>query len=241
MGLPVYDTVASGVAAAGGTGDVSWNHVVGSGSDRALFIFVGGRGLLTISTPTVDGSSTGVTLVRLHDDGNGNVVEACYRLLNPATGTLAIVAPTDASTYPAVAASISLSNVHQTTPVSADNSAGDTTGASNAVTVDVTSNTGELVIGATICTADYSFTSTGTGQTERVDILSGDGNGAISLATQTGATTTTHSYTISTGREWGVIAASIAGTAGGAAAANLILAATSQLHTGSVMIGRRYV
>jgi hypothetical protein len=148
-----------------------------------------------------------------HNDGSGNVAIEEWRVIAPALGAQTIVATlSDLGVTVGCAAAVSLLGMHQTTPTAASNHAGDTSGGSAALTATVASNTSELVLGAGAQTAPNTFTSTGTAQTELVDVNNTIGH-SLTVAKQTGAASTVHSYTASGNREWGEVVASFQGAA----------------------------
>jgi len=209
---PTFDAASGSCTVSGGV--ISWSHTFGASADGAI-IGTGQSQGATISSITVGGSSTGVAKIDSLDDADSNSFEL-WRVIAPGTGTKTItVTSTNSGSSRGCAGIISLIGTHQTTPDTAHAHANNTTGSSSALTVNVTSNTGELVVGVGVQNTGNTFTSTGTGQTEQLDVRDVSNNYCLTMATQTGASTTTHSYTASGNKEWGIIAASIQPAAGG--------------------------
>jgi hypothetical protein len=203
---PTFDAASSSCSTVAGVMTVA--HTVGATAD-GLLVGVTTQGGVTVASVTWNGSATGVALIASRDDGSGNTSTELWRVIAPTTGTHNIVVTlSNLGITTGCAAGISLIGTHQTTPSTASATNGDTSGASASLTVTVASNTGELVVGIGGQTAPNTYTSTGTGQTERVDANDGAGHN-ITMATQTGAASTVHSYTASGNREWGTVVASI--------------------------------
>lgn len=232
MAAPTFDAVSSRVVTA--LGIITWNHVVGATADLIL-VGVASRGSKTVNTVDFNGSA--LTRVLQRDDGSGNCCIELWRLISPAVGTHAVtVTLADLSEVSGIGGAITLIGTNTTTPVSASASNGDTSGSSASLTATVASSTGELVVGIGMQTADDTFTSTGTGQTERIDVNDNSSLG-FTLATQTGAASTVHSYTASGTKEWAEIVASIAAAGGGGGKASKNVAGHI---TKGLLIGQGY-
>lgn len=93
-----------------------------------------------------------------------------------------------------------LVGVDSTTPTGTFAVADDT---NNDPTVDVSSDTDELVVGFNSVKSAQDHTA-GAGQTERYDVFSAGTQGTFS--DEVGAATTTHSYTIPQSRRWALVA-----------------------------------
>jgi hypothetical protein len=158
------------------------------------------------------------------DSGSGNEVVALYSLASPPSGTQTVqvnysAAPDrDSTIFVVTVTGGSTSDVFSA--VAKANMAGVATG-----TVDVASDTDELVMGGT--NANNNITAVGAGQTKRLEQSL---NGAEAWgSTEAGASpTVTHSYTASGDGFWAVIAGSFA--AGGAVQ---LLAPASDISAGT--------
>ena len=93
---------------------------------------------------------------------------------------------------------ITFSNVHQTVSTGTRATA---TGFGTAVTVDVSSATGEVVVDL-MCSPDRTAT-VGAGQTDRANILDA-GNHRHAGSQENGAATTTMSWTLGSDADWGI-------------------------------------
>ncbi len=202
---------------AGGTANFSFNHTTNAGSARLLLVSVSMN--VTNSTASTVTSLTynGVALTFVSGQtsaaaGNKKRVEF-WRLINPPTGTHAIVLTASVTTgqrVGVVASATGLDGVDQTTPLG---TAAFANGNSTAPSVTATSATGELVVdyvaiagaGATVVTPGAgqttfsAATSSGTGAT--------DARGAGSW--EAGAASVTMSETLSASQRWELGAVSV--------------------------------
>lgn len=177
----------------------SWSHTC-TGSDLLLVVLIpryrtGGSTITAVSY-------NGVALTQAAasaNDGQDDQVDIWY-LKNPATG-----AHTVALTCSGITGRIgatSFTGVDQTTPVGTGVT---NTGNSTTPTVDASSTTGEVVVGAMASDASVAgLPSGGAGQTP-VDWASTADFEATASSHEAGSTTTTHSYTINS-REWAIAA-----------------------------------
>ena len=217
---------------------------VDTGTDNQATLTVGSltNGVLLIvktrisadaaSTPTVNGSATGVTLWNQVDDGA--VFEDVYYKVAPASGATT-VAGGDCESI----AAASYSGVDQATPLA---TAAEATGSGITPTVNVSTTIGEVVIDFVAWNAIEGAvlaTGAGAGQTVRVNDgtrLYGIG---ISEETATGATTTM-SWTLDTGDQpWVTMAGVLNAAAAGATDAQKMVAVNQFTATGG-MVGRVY-
>ena len=106
----------------------SWNHTVGAGSDRALFVVLSmrdGDDTNRIASAVAWNTSESLTLKKRQKvDGKDLTVEI-WCVVNPTAGTHAIDVTPGVALEHLTAASISLTGVDQTTPTEADGAADD--------------------------------------------------------------------------------------------------------------------
>lgn len=140
-GAVAFDAQCSNGANAATT--VTCDITIGSGSDRVLYIAAHNdrEGGDNINTPTVGGSSTGVTLVDSHSIFNPDWWQKVYRLVAPSSGTVTVGFTTGAASNLAIGV-VSYTGVDQTTP---DRTPAKATGSSAAPSVSVTTTSGDVV------------------------------------------------------------------------------------------------
>lgn len=149
-------------------------------------------------TPTVDGSSVGVTLVgSIQTVNTGRKRHALYRLLNPGTTLLAITASiADTNTTGLVIGAVAYEYVHQTTPLGTPNQQ---TGNGTALSASVSDgSSGGLIVSS--MSSRFPSVSVTHGQTldwEQENF--GDGTGAMTRQVGASATMT---HTIDTAADW---------------------------------------
>ncbi|MDP2632263.1 MAG: hypothetical protein Q8P25_00880 [Candidatus Curtissbacteria bacterium] len=181
------------------TNSLSFNHTVTTnGANRILTVGVAAElsGGATITGVTY--SSTSLSLVQGVSFGNSRRVEL-WRLVNPPTGTNSVVVSLSASKG-VTAGAMSFTGVNQLTPFG---TVATNTSTSNAVTVDVTSAKGEMVIDA-VGVESVAVSSVGAGQTQRYNVQQGvEATGAGS--TEEGAGTVTMSWGLAATANWGTI------------------------------------
>lgn len=215
---PTFDAASSSCTASGSSITVS--HTMGATANGIIFAFSPRNNTSGVTSVTWNGSSTGAAQILARNDGAGEMRMELWRIITTDTGTHNLVVNYDGGASFGCVTVVSLIGMHQTTPATASASNSDTSGSTGSgagsITVNVTSNASELVVGAAFqSTGGNTYTSAGSGQTERIDTNDGSQISGT-MATQTGASTTTHSYTASGNKEWVIIAASIQGTGGGA-------------------------
>lgn len=193
----------------------------------------------TPQTPTVNASSTGVTLLQsktvFSGDPDGVSV---YYLLAPSAGSTTVVFQSTGASFVTVSFA-TYSGVAQTsifgTPVTADGGGG---AGSSPITVGVPTTTGDLVLDAAhFQTGGGSRTATvGAGQTERVN-NSGDGDGHVGSEETAAGATTTMSWTLSASSLWATIGFVMNAAAGGATTAQLSPVMGAEIYSGGY-VGR---
>lgn len=168
---------------------------VGAGDDRLLLCGIGGR----TATATVTGVSSSVdgafTLVQSDNNSGATTVRSyIYRLLAPTSGDH-VITTTFSSAQNAAIICQDFEDVDQTTPLSAVTK-GEGTG--NAST-NIASATDETVVDVLVAAMPHSnFVTVGAGQTAvgtQSAGIEGPSNRAVSMSRETGAATTTMSWT----------------------------------------------
>ena len=155
----------------------------GGGTNLAIVVGCGtyAGGFIDVSGITYDGDALTVA----QESNNGDEGADLYYLVNPNTGAALNVVVTISQSGNIGAGAITASNVHQTTPIS--DSDVSTTGS-----ITLTTVSGELCVD---CFEDWSATETvGAGQTQFVNVASGDTNTAMSYEAAT-TTSTVMSWT----------------------------------------------
>jgi hypothetical protein len=189
---------------AGSHGSLTFTHnVPNTGSNRILIVSVGGY-VYTSSTPTISGvtyNGDALSLygsIHTYTSGNNHFYEAFYYLANPDTGSNYNVVITFSESLNDISAgAISYSGVHQTTPFSGALVTGTNSGTT--ASVNVSSASDELVIDAVWAVEGTGDDiDVGAGQTEIFDITSPD-NYNLGGSEETGAATTTMSWTVGNG------------------------------------------
>lgn len=193
------DAVSS-AASSGSTSTLTWSHTTSSGSNRLLVVGVTIKNRIgeTVSGITYNG----VPLTRIDAKINGtNVRIEMWQLVAPGTGTHDIVVTLSASAK-VVGGATSWTGVNQTTPI------GTFASASNIIgnpTVNVSSATNEIVLD-TLGVDGTATATVGGGQTQHWNLttsgLLSDVRGAGS--SETGATTTTMSWTLGSSQPWAI-------------------------------------
>ena len=200
------DAVSSAQGDSGGS--LSWSHTC-AGSDRLLCVSINQAPWADIISLTYNGNGPDAF------DYQGASGAACLTILAywiaPATGTHDVVCTYTTGTY-LVGIAVSLTGVHQTTPVGTFVKA-TATGAT--ATVDASSAAGELVIDS-LALDSNNAPSVGAGQTQRasVDHASTALWGAVS--TEPGAATVTMSWAL-TSCPWVIVTVPIKPSSGASA------------------------
>lgn len=119
----------------------SWSHTIGSGSDRAAFVYCwsykagGGSNIPTINAPTLDGVAMTLIRTNTHTDGGSGRRASLYVMTNPPIGSYTIaISASNATTI--MGGARSYFNINQSTPYSADNGA--VSGVGNSVSMSIT-------------------------------------------------------------------------------------------------------
>lgn len=183
------------------TGNITVSHVVGSGSNRVLYVKTSAQDSNHANLPVTGITYGGVALTKVrHDEATGNNRTEIWRLIAPAVGTANIVVTFTGSIGEAACIGISLTGVDQTTPTDANNGA---TGNSSGPSVSITSVTDNAWF-LTICSAETTFSSNGTGQTTIATLTDQSYENARGTyeGPKTPAGTDTQSFVIASGQSW---------------------------------------
>lgn len=180
----------------------------GSGASTTQAFTVTNADLIIVCVTATWAAPTGVTFngdalteqTSREYSGYGSFI---YTRANPDVGTYNVVVSFAGATDATVTI-IGYKKTHNSTPVTA---ATENEGTGTAVSTDVSSASGSVVID---CLGWYNWIATATaagGQTEKSNQTVGDIGGAVSV--KSGATTTNMAWTISTSREWSHTAISV--------------------------------
>lgn len=209
--LAIDSTSSSGCF---GCSSLSWSHTV-SGSDRCLLVAPTRYDTFdALSTATYNAVS--MTLVPSSGLTSGNHEVALYSLVAPATGANNV----QITTAPGVVTeltggAVSFTDCHQTTPVG---TAATASGTSTTPSVNVSSAAAEIVIDNLSIVHSGTLT-VGAGQTQRWNAIGAGGFAKYAGSTETGASTTTMSWSNSTSQAWAISAVPVKPVA---AAASLV-------------------
>lgn len=165
-----FDAVSQGSVS--GSTSLTISHTVGSGSDRALYVFVDvSNSTDLMSTGTVTYGGTSLTAVGSVETGNGSNFLRAFRLVAPASGTANVVITPSASAF-LHAYCVSLAGVDQTTPegtVVTSPASGSNTTSASPISTTVTLGTDGMAldmitrrIASSSLTPDASQTRNGT-------------------------------------------------------------------------------
>lgn len=219
-----FDDVAS--ASAGGVDSLTIGSVACSGSDRAMCVIAHGvesTGSGAATDSVVRGGSE--TFTEGFDAPAGSRVHASgHYFVAPATAAADVVITYSEHLGRAgFGTAISMTGVDQTTPVS--DSATDTPGSTaESVSVTLTSDTDELVVGG-VALNDTTAVTLGADQTVRSDNTENGRRATVS--TEVGASSVTHSYSW-TGASWCAMGALAFKAASGTAPTSLVHHSRSQ-------------
>ncbi len=193
----------------------SFNAAVNPGSNRILVVWVissstTGAHTITVQYNGLDmqaisGTSFGGTGANVKRRQGFYLVEPNL----PFSGTFAVVVTAVTNTAYITAAAIQMYNVNQSTPVSGGNG---NSGVSAAPTVDITSGTTSIVSDMMGWTQIGATATVGPGQTQQTNRVDNTPMLSLASSTETGATTTTMSWTLSAGNSWNMGGVSILGT-----------------------------
>ena len=206
-----FDAAASGVGA--GAGPFTYSHTC-SGSNRVLFVKVTYYDNAD-SVSAVSYNSVAMTLVPSSTVSNGQYTVEWYYLINPATGSNTVSVTMTGSVWDIGIASISFTGAHQTTPYGTPVTG---TGSSTTPSVSVSSGATEIVIDGLAIVHGGTLT-VGAGQTQRANAICGSGFIKHAASSETGAASTTMSWSNSTSQVWASSAFAVKPAAAGFQAA----------------------
>jgi len=177
-----------------------WSHTVGNGNNRILIVGVAiHNSVRTVSSATY--GSQNLTFIGQSMDGSGKVEVNLYQLLAPPVGTANVTIVINVGDRIS-GGSVSFTGVSQTTPLGAFASAG---GSGLSGSVNVASATNEVVVDIMGATADALTLTPGSLQTQQWNKSSGvTGPGDVigASSTQSGAPTTTMSWSLGASKPW---------------------------------------
>lgn len=198
-----------------GCSSLSWSHTV-SGADRCLLVAPTRYDTAdALATPTYNGVS--MTLVPSSGLTSGNREVALYSLIAPATGANNVqVTSTPGVATELTGGAVSFTDCHQTTPTG---TAVTGSGTSATPSVNVSSAATEIVLDNLSIFHDGTLT-VGAGQTQRWNAIGVGGFAKYAGSTETGAGTTTMSWSNSTSQAWAISAVAVKPT--GAASSSAV-------------------
>lgn len=205
-----FDAVASGVGS--GAGPFTYLHTC-SGSNRALFVKVSYYDSGD-SVSVVSYNSVAMTFVPGSKVSNGQYTVEWYYLVNPATGSNTVSVTMTGSVFDIGVTSISFTDAHQTTPYGTPVTG---TGTSTTPSVTVASGATEIVLDGIVIVHSGTLT-VGAGQTQRTNEICG-GFIKHGASTETGAASTTMSWSNSSSQVWASSAFAVKPVAAGFQAA----------------------
>lgn len=190
----------------GGHSSRTFAHTV-SGSDLILFVKVGCYQNAGQTVTGITYNGVALTKVDAQNQGTNTIRAELWYLVAPATGANNVIVTWSAAVASASYCATSYTGVNQTTPLG---TSAKTSGTGTAVSLAVSSATGEVVVDSLAWRRDGSPTMTvGGSQTQRHNVLVSAGssfNGGAS-SDQPGATTTTMAWTMSgTNHSWAIVA-----------------------------------
>lgn len=196
-----FDAASSSTANAS---TVTFSHTC-SGSDRVLVVGTSHR----YNNKTTSVTYNGVNLTKWSENINSNICGTqLWYLVAPSTGANNIIV-TQSSTERIVVGASSWTGVNQTTPLG---TAVLQNGTSSSPSVNVSSSSSEVVIDVLAALDDAGITATvGTSQTQRWNDSAASGGIAIQGcgSSETGASTTTMSWSLSAAVQYSQIAAAL--------------------------------
>lgn len=189
-----FDAVASGVGS--GVGPFTYSHTC-SGSNRALFVKVSYYDSGD-SVSAVSYNGAAMTFISGSKIANGQYTVEWYYLVNPATGSNTVSVTMTGSVFGIGVTSISFTDAHQTTPYGTPVTG---TGTSTTPSVSVSSAATEIVLDGIVIVHGGTLT-VGAGQTQRTNEIGGGGSIKHAASTETGAASTTMSWSNSSSQVW---------------------------------------
>ncbi len=214
--MPAVDSIST--TSSSGPGPFTWSHTC-AGSDRLLLLFVAHyHSSNTISSASYNGVSMTAVTNGAAVTGSGYLCFiTTFYLVAPATGSNTVSVTPSAGLFDFGACAISLSDVHQTVPLG---TAANATGYDTTPTVTVSSATGELVVDGLVIMNSGTLT-VGAGQTQRWNAPTANAFIRYAGSTESGAASTTMSWSNSSSQTWAIVAVPIKPTGGGSGGPNI--------------------
>ncbi len=184
-----------------GATSLTWSDTVAAGTNRAMFVELAIAGLGASVTGVTYG---GVALTQVGREAGNQAVEI-WDLVNPTVGTANIVVSLNATSAMAAGA-VTFNGVDQTAPTGTFAGA---SGTSTAMSVAVSSFTGDMVIDSELWNGNPSGYTIGGGQTQQWTQTNTSLRGVSTTAT--GAASVTMSSSVSTSSNWEIGAVSVHG------------------------------
>lgn len=186
---------------ANNSGNTTWtfSHTC-TGSDRLLLI---GCAIQYGDTCTISGITyNGVSMTRIgsainNTDSFSNIGATAFYLIAPATGTNTVSVSLTGPPFVQGVAAISLTGVHQTTPLGTHATA--FANNSSAPSVTVSSATDEFIVDFVAMLSNPTSTTAGSGQTKRTENLASDSS--ICSSTEAGAASVVMDWSLG-GNQW---------------------------------------
>jgi len=193
------DAIANRSAAS----DTTWNHTVGSGSNKILLVLCGMHSSDDVTAVTFNGVS-----LTLYGEAELNFRRAqMWYLIDPPEGEYAVAITKTGTHDYASTGSISIFGVDQTNPFRANNTA---SGAGYSPTIDVTSESGDLVVDI-VSYLSLSSVTVGDDQTQNYFDHFASSATSMSSRETASSTSTTMSWSCSgSDQNWCSFAASLA-------------------------------
>lgn len=203
---PVFDFASSLSGTA--VSQLTFSHTC-SGTNRYICVGAGNYRPSTQNINTV--TFNGVALSEVYEAQAAQNL-AYWELVNPDATTANVVVTWSAAADEIAAGAVSCTNVHQTTPRRGTYAIAN--GSSTTATVNIASNTDDLVIDMVVWDNPNGITG-GASQTERWSREDVDGYSSYGQSTEPGAATTTMSWTAVASNAWRIFAASLQSPAAG--------------------------
>lgn len=213
---PAVDSIST--TSSSGSGPFTWSHTC-AGSDRLLLLFVAHyHSSNTISSASYNGVSMTAVTNGAAVTGSGYLCFiTTFYLVAPATGSNTVSVTPSGGLFDFGACAISLSDVHQTVPLG---TAANATGYDTTPTVTVSSATGELVVDGLVIMNSGTLT-VGAGQTQHWNAPTANAFIRYAGSTESGAASTTMSWSNSSSQTWAIVAVPIKPTGGGSGGPNI--------------------
>ncbi len=193
----------------------SFNAAINAGSNRIMVVWVISSS--TTGAHTTTAQYNGLDMQTIGGTGFGGTGANVKRRQGfylvepnlPGSGSYAVVITAITNTAYITGAAVQMYNVNQSTPVSGGNGA---SGSSGSPSLDISSGTTSIVTDMMGWTQLSSTATVGAGQTQQTNRVDDLPLMSLATSTETGAATTTMSWTLSNSNSWSMGAVSILGT-----------------------------